>query len=211
MSVSAYVIAAICGNFAHESNVNPGVWESLIPSTFDHQYEYDGIGGYGLGQWTNVGTPHGRLWNMYSWVTANGYTPSDGNGQLAFVVHENVWYNYTVTYNSLYDFLNSTSTDLYQLTYEWFRNWEGINDGSFSSRYSHAQTFLSYINEHANDDPSTYEWISSNEYLSTSQMCNNAMCVYFYFQGYVPPAGSTMFIIKRNRLSRRKKFIPIDN
>lgn len=209
MEASAYVIAAMAGNFAHESNVNPGVWESLVPSTFDHEYQYDGIGGYGLGQWTNVGTPHGRLWNMYSWLTANGYQPSDGNGQLAYIVHENTWYNNTGVYADLTAFLNSTSTDLYDLTREWLLNWEGIGTGTLDIRYGHAQTFLTYIQQHAQDDPADYDWISGNMYLSTSEMCNNAMCIYFYFQGYVPPSpgGGEILIVKKKRMQRKRSLI----
>ena len=57
MAISAYPIAAAAGCFKRESGVNPGIWESLIvPSdTFYHVYQFDNIGGYGFGQFTNVG------------------------------------------------------------------------------------------------------------------------------------------------------------
>lgn len=66
---SFYVAAAMCGNFWVESNLNPGIWEGLHASSFDHQYQGDGIGGYGIGQWTNVGTQYGRCWDLYQYLT----------------------------------------------------------------------------------------------------------------------------------------------
>lgn len=192
MAVSAYVIAAMCGNFMQESNVNPGIWESLVPSEWDHEYEYDAIGGYGLGQWTNVGTPYGRLWDLHTWVTNNGYADGDGNGQLAYIPVEDVWYSgSSLGYNTLSDFLASTSTDLYSLTYDWLTCWEGIGTGTLDTRYESAQYFLDYIEAHANDDPNDYSWISANRYLSWNEMYNNVMCVYFFFNGYVPPTPPT--------------------
>ena len=78
MAISAYAICAAAGCFYWESGVNPGIWESLIvPSdTFYHVYEYDGIGGYGFGQFTNVPYPGGVSWrcrDYYLWCVANGY------------------------------------------------------------------------------------------------------------------------------------------
>ena len=186
-----YVVAAIAGNFAVESNVNPGIWESLIPCAWDFQYDYTGKGGYGLGQWTNVGTPHGRCWNLHEWVNANGYTDGDGAGQLAFLIHEDYWLNSSSTlgsYTSLTEFLdyNATAGDLYNLTHDWLINWEGIGTGTLSTRYAYAQRFLAYIELHQNDDPSSFTWISKNEYLSDAEMDNNAMCIYFWLTAGTP-------------------------
>lgn len=49
-TISIEVISAICGNWYHESNINPGIYEGLqvVPLTDNSVY-----GGYGLGQWTN--------------------------------------------------------------------------------------------------------------------------------------------------------------
>lgn len=186
-----YVVAAIAGNFAIESNVNPGIWESLIPCAWDFEYDYTGKGGYGLGQWTNVGTPYGRCWNLHEWVTSNGYTDGDGDGQLAFLLHENYWANSSSTilsYTTLDEFLdyNATVSDLYDLTHDWLINWEGIGTQTLPDRYSYAQRFLAYIELHKNDDPSTFTWISTNNYLSDSEMDNNAMCIYFWLTAGTP-------------------------
>lgn len=193
VTASPYVIAAMCGNFSGESNVNPGIWESLVPKAWDYQH-VSGVaeGGFGLGQWTNVGTPHGRCWNLHDWVTQNGYADGDGYGQLAFLIHENYWTanlsadTPALGYQNLTEFLSSTSTDLYSLTHDWLICWEGIGTSTLSTRYSMAQQFLAYIQAHANDDPSQYTWISGNRYLSLSEQMNNAMCIYFWFGDLAP-------------------------
>lgn len=181
VAASDYVIAAICGNFAIESNINPGLWESMIQCAWDYQYEYTNKGGYGLGQWTNVGTPYGRCWNLHTWVTSNGYTDGDGDGQLAFLLHEDYWANVWGSYSTLTDFLQSSSTDTDMLTECWMRNWEGIVNNTLPQRKAYAAQFLQYIQAHKNDDPGSYTWISVNRYLSNSEMQNNVMCVYFWF------------------------------
>ena len=181
IGASDYVIAAICGNFYGESNVNPGLWESLIPCAWDFQYDYTNKGGYGLGQWTNVGTPYGRCWNLHTWVTSNGYADGDGNGQLAFLLHEDYWANIWGPYATLTDFLQSSSTDINNLVECYMRNWEGIVDSSLPTRQSYAATFYNYIQAHKADDPALYSWISVNNYLTLSQIENNVMCVYFWF------------------------------
>lgn len=181
IGASDYVIAAICGNFYGESNINPGLWESMIPCAWDFQYDYTNKGGFGLGQWTNVGTPHGRCWNLHTWVNANGYTDGDGNGQLAFLLHENYWANVWGPYATLDDFLQSTSTDIDMLVECYMRNWEGIVDSSLSTRKQKAHDFYNYIQLHKSDNPANYYWISINNYLTQSQIENNLMCVYFWF------------------------------
>ena len=192
MSVSTYVAAAIVGNFKVESNVNPGIWESLIPMSWDYQYDYNdpNKGGYGLGQWTNVGSPHGRLYNMHTWVTSSGYADGDGNGQMAYIPVENVWYaaSSAMGFSTLSDFLSSTSNYLDGLVRDWMTCWEGLPSGhsSFSDRRNAAYTFLPEIQQHANDNPSLYTWVSSNAYLGWSDMINNAICVYFALNGWSP-------------------------
>lgn len=186
---SKWVIASMCGCFARESGVNPGIWESLIESTFDHQYQYDGIGGYGLGQWTNVGTPYGRLYSLHEYLVQNGYSNGDGNGELGFLQWEQYWTNSSQTrgnYTTLNEFLASSSTNLDDLVWDFLANWEGVPGDHYDYRLEQAVKFLNYINEHMNDNPSSYTWVSGNYYLSEDQTLNNVMCVYFYFTGGKP-------------------------
>lgn len=187
-----YTVAAIAGNFAVESNVNPGIWESLQVKTWDYVYDPNNPnqGGYGLGQWTNV-SAGGRLWKLHEWVTANGYADGDGDGQMEYIIHEDYWVNSSSTigsYTTLTEFLNynATSSDLYMLTHDWLVNWEGIGTGTLNTRYQYAQDFLSHIQQHQNDDPSTYHWISTNTYLSDADMKNNVMCMYFWLTSGTP-------------------------
>ena len=187
--ITNYVIAAMCGNFMAESTVNPAIWESLTPTSWDHQYAYDNIGGFGLGQWTNVGTPHGRCWNLHEWVTSNGYADGDGIGQLEFLIHEAYWSPTSISqsaYNTLEDFLHSDSTDINELTKEYMWHWEGINNRTLSNRQQFAQRAYTYITEHFNDNNIT-TWISGNFYLSESQALNNCVLIARYLSsGYIP-------------------------
>lgn len=198
MAVSSYVVAAICGCFKRESGVNPGIWESLIvpPDTFYHVYAFDHIGGYGFGQFTNVPIAGGVSWrcrDYYEWCVNNGYQPEDGNAQLDYIINvEKVWMNSPQqrgSYATIDEFLNSTSTNLEDLTWDWLASWEGVPGDAFAERYAFAQLAFQYIAEHANDDPSSYSWITGNFYLSQEQMLNNTMCAYFYLQGYIPGPG----------------------
>lgn len=190
-TVSAYVIAAMCGCFKRESGVNPGIWESLTPTTWDHEYNYDGIGGYGLGQWTNVGTPYGRCYNLHTWVTSNGYSDGDGNGQLAFLVHENYWTasNSILGYATLSDFLSSTSTDIDTLTAEFLACWEGVPGNALAERQEAARAFYRYIDAHKTEPSSNWTWTSGNFYLGylSNEQYANVMCAYWFLNGYVPP------------------------
>lgn len=197
MAVSAYVIAAMCGNFDQESTINPAIFESTTPVAWDYEYSDSnpGVGGYGLGQWTNVGTPYGRLWNLYQYISGAGKSMTDGSAQLDFLIYENTWYssNGNMGYDTLTDFLESDSTDVRALAAEYMHCWEGIFTDNVYARMDAAENYLDYIVAHYQDDPSDYQWIwrqtnTSDDYLSQSERNNNAMCVYFKLNGYVPPS-----------------------
>lgn len=187
---SAYVIAAICGNFWRESNVNPGVWESLVVRDWTSIYS-DNTGGYGLGQWTNVGTSEGRLYKLHQYLVNNGYAVDSMEGQAAYIIEEDYWTPKSgVTYNTLTEFLESTSTDLDSLTEAWMLCWEGINDGTLSERQEHARSAYNYIVAHANDTSIT-TYINENRYLSESEILNNCVMLYRLFGG-VGGGGGTV-------------------
>lgn len=190
MAISAYVIAAMCGCWNWESGMNPGVWESLITCAWDFQYDYTGKGGFGLGQWTNVGTPHGRCYNLHTWVTANGYADGDGAGQIEFMKAEGYWTarNSVMGYNSLSEFLASDSTNLDLLVQEFLACWEGVPGNRLRERQAYARDFYNYLQDHWQDDPAGYSWVTGNFYTSQAQRYNNFMCAYFHLiDSPVPP------------------------
>ena len=186
LNISKYVISAICGCWWRESNCNPAIWESLIPCAWDYEYEYTHKGGYGLGQWTNVGTSHGRLYNLHTWVTNNGYSDGDGYGQLEFMLHENHWATNNPSrlhYSNLTQFLESSSTNTDDLVYDFLSQWEGVPNDHYSERCGYARTILSYLEQHGGESAS---WITGNRYLSQAQILNNALVIYNYVGGGEP-------------------------
>lgn len=176
--INPYVIAAMCGNFWTESNINPGVWERLEPASWTSLRH-----GYGIGQWTNTdGDTQGRLYQLHEWLMENGYADDSLEGQLKYISVENTWhtggsYQQEISYKSLSDFLNSDSEDLDYLTKAWLFCWEGINNGTLEERQGHARACYDYIMEHASDTDTT-PYTASNSYLSESQILNNAIWVY---------------------------------
>ena len=174
------VAAAMCGNFWQESGINPGIYEGLrvVPLTDNSVY-----GGYGLGQWTNGGANNPlltRRTEMVEWLRANGYADDSGEGQLAYLVHEDYWHprpGYTSAFSSLQDFLNSDSTDIDFLTKEYMWCWEGINDGTLQTRIDAAHLVYNYLLRNANDT-SIQNWIVGNRLLSESERLHNAVLVW---------------------------------
>lgn len=185
---SLYVVSAIAGNLWQESTINPGIWESLTVGTWT-----DLNRGYGLGQWTNTGgDTHGRLYKLHEWMTNNGYTIDDGDGQVAYIIAEDYWIakpEYP-QFNNLTDFLNSTSTDIATLTHAWNWCWEGIHDASWNDRVTYANNCYTYIEQHK-DDTSITAWITGNRFLSDSEKYNNAVMLYRCIGGVVPPTPPT--------------------
>ena len=174
--------------------MNPGIWESLIPATFDTQWHTEqhgsttvGVGGFGLGQWTNVGTTHGRLYKMSEWATQEGLDIYDGETQAKYMLVEDYWAGSSVTrgnYNNLNEFLNTASDNLGDLVWDFLANWEGMPDDHYNERLDAATVYLDYINAHMDDDPELYtEWYSSNAYLPLESQKHNVMCLYFYLAG----------------------------
>lgn len=195
MNISKYVIAAICGCWWRESNCNPQIWESLIPCAWDYEYEYTNKGGYGLGQWTNVGTQNGRLWNLHDWCTNNGYTDGDGYAELIYVYVENVWNTNNPSrlgYNTLTEFLESSSTVVDDLVYDFLSRWEGVPNDHYTERCQYAGRILNYINEHMYDNTS-WQWISGNRYLTDNEIYNNAMVIYT-FMSHSSQTGNHIYL-----------------
>lgn len=172
------VIAAICGNFYQESTVNPGVWEGLTPNN----------PGYGLGQWTDNPPQVMRRTALFNWLDNNGFPRDSGEGQLQFLVYENLWIPSLIqpsAYNTLTDYFNSTSTNISDLVYEFMYHWEGINDGSYTTRYGAA---IDFYNAFINDTGNRVPWHSSNSYLRLEyESTDNALLIKDFFLGEEPP------------------------
>lgn len=205
MSISSnlYVIAAICGNFWQESTVNPGIWENLTV----------GAPGFGLGQWTDNPPQVMRRTALFNWLDANNYSHDSGDGQLAFLVQENIWIPSLFVqsdYNTLSDFFASTSTNLIALVREWMYHWEGINDGTLQVRYDAALDFLQAMQ---NDSGARDPWWSSNSYNTMGRATANAMRIMdFFLQGEPPvppgpdePTEEEILAVVRMALKRRKR------
>lgn len=171
------VIAAICGNFWQESTVNPGIWENLTI----------GAPGFGLGQWTD-NSEVSRRTALFNYLDSHSYSRDSGPGQLEFLVYENSWLGngagYQSAYSSLTDFFNSTSTNLDDLTLEFFHQWEGIDDGTGQIRIDAAWDFYDLF---VNDDGTRHSWYASNSYNSQYQANWNALNILDYMLGTTPP------------------------
>lgn len=213
MAISFYVVSAILGNFHVESTVNPGIYESLHVIPNADMTNNNVYGGYGLGQWTNS-APLGltRRTQLIQWLDSNGYSWTDGDAQLDYLLHENYWHQNVGSYSTLTDFLLSDSTDINELTRIYMRNWEGINNSTLSTRQQWANTFYNYIVEHYEDENIT-TWYSDNSYLSEAKQKNNAVLVARHLIGGItpptppiPPVPSVtdplIFLFKRNRKKR---------
>lgn len=196
LPVSLYVVSALCGNFWQESTINPGLWEGQSAGSFT-----DLLKGFGLGQWTNTGgNTQGRLYQLHAWLQENNFPDDSGQGQLAYLVHENTWYSTGVAaqYNSLSEFLASDSTDIDLLVEQYMVGWEGISDGTLSIRQEAAHNCYNFILDHANDE-AIENWIVGNRYLSADERYNNAVMVYRYFNGGIVPPEPTP-IVKRKHM-----------
>lgn len=206
--ISPYVVAAMCGCWARESGMNPGIWESLHPVPWNAVWgEYGAnTGGYGLGQWTNTdGDHHGRLYKLHQWVTENGYTDGNLYGQLNYIPVENVWHANPnpLGYTSLTQFLTSDSTDLDALVESFLACWEGVPGNALDLRIGWAHKYYEFIYENAYLAPESWNQTSGNYYqdpLSKAALAN-VMLVYWWAGGVEPDAP--------DKPSKKKKGMPL--
>lgn len=186
-----YVVAAICGNFFQESTVNPGIWENL---TVDAP-------GYGLGQWTDNPPNVMRRTALFNWLDAQGYARDSGEGQMNFLIYENLWIPSLISpsaYATMSDFFNSNSTSLHDCVLEWMYHWEGINDGTDTVRLDAAQRYYDLF---VNDDGVRRPWSSGNRYLFQQESDNNALLIKDFLCG---PTDEIMALVA-HALKLKKK------
>lgn len=198
LGYSMKVVAAICGNWWQESNINPAIWEGLTVNA----------PGYGIGQWTDNSDTN-RKTLLFNWLSEHGYSRTDGRAQLEYFVEENIWYTggthteYSDPYSNLQAFLNSTSTDLTELTYAFMQGWEGIWDGTEGIRVQEANVVYNYLLTHANDNVT---WIYGNRYLTEAEILNNAVLVWQYLgTGSVSPVVNPIHLPVFMMIRRRRR------
>ena len=199
-----YVIAAICGNFWQESTVNPGIWERKDGQIINTP-------GYGLGQWTDNPPQVMRRTALFDWLDANNYPHDSGDGQLEFLMYENLWIPSLIqqsAYNTLNEYLTTSSTNLYNLVTEFMFHWEGIDDGTDLVRYNMAEDFLQELQ---NDNGERMPWYSSNDFNTVNYARWNSLRIKDFFMGYVPPTPPTpptddeLIAMLKTALKRRNK------
>lgn len=164
VNISLFVASAIIGNWMRESTNNPGIWQSLTVGT----------GGYGLGQWSGS-----RRDDLFNWMDSHGYTSDNGDGQIEFFIEENDWsstLSSPLAFNSLNEFLLSTSTDIDALTETFCNAWERAGVSALEERKKFAHQAYDYLIVHGTD--TGVSWISGNRYLSEDEMLNNAILIY---------------------------------
>ena len=157
---TAAVVAALAGNAWVDSHVNP----TLI----DHDGQT-----LGLFQW------HGtRKIAMEGWLTAEGYSHTDPEGQLLWLIHEDHWSGQLYNITSLSEFLHSQSTNIDELTEAFWVCWEGIQTMYLEDRQQFAREALAYIVNNAQDTSINMWYTIPMQYLSREQAWNNAVMMY---------------------------------
>lgn len=193
------VVAAICGNFWQESTVNPGIWEGLVPNN----------PGYGLGQWTDNPPFVIRRTALFDWLDTHGYAHDSGQGQLEFLIDEDLWIPSTFTpsqYSTMSDYFASTSTNLNDLVLEWMYHWEGIDDGTAPVRLTYANRFYNLF---LLDDGTRRSWTSGNFYCTETEADYNALLIKDFLYNAVPPptppTDDEMIALIKRALDLKKK------
>ena len=163
---SIYVVSALAGNAWRESHINPTL-------------QQQGGGAFGLFQWDGE-----RRDNMLSWLTENGYSQTDANGQMKYLIVENDWMGTFDEISSLEDFLTSNSTDIASLTEAFCTCWERPGVPALNERINFANRAFEFIQANA-QNTSIKEWLTEPMYyLTEEQALHNAVLMYrFYSAG----------------------------
>ena len=133
---SRNAIAGILGNMQTESNINPGLWQSLK----EHNYS----GGFGLVQWTPA--------TKYTdWATANSYTITNPTGQLKWIDElsetKGQWIKTSAYSMSWSEFKKSTETAEY-LASAFLKNFERAGVEKESERKSQATSWYNFLEKY---------------------------------------------------------------
>lgn len=130
-------IGGILGNMEKESNINPGLWQSLKEGNYS--------GGFGLVQWTPAT-------NYTDWANANGYSITDPNGQLYWIdalsASTGQWIS-TSAYSMTWNQFKSSSESPEYLASAFLKNFERAGAEVESERRSCARKWYEYLEKYA--------------------------------------------------------------
>lgn len=132
-------IGGILGNMEKESNINPGLWQSLNEGNYS--------GGFGLVQWTPAT-------NYTNWASENGYSITDPEGQLYWIhnlsASKGQWISTSAYSMSWAEFKSSTETPEY-LASAFLKNFERAGVEVESERRSAARKWYNYLKENGDN------------------------------------------------------------
>lgn len=190
-------ISGMLGNMERESNINPGLWQSLNYGNYN--------GGYGLVQWTPAT-------NYTDWAATHGYSITDPQGQMIWIdtmtAQSGQWIA-TSSYNlSFVEFKRSTQSPEW-LASAFLKNFERAGVEAESERRSDARKWYQYLSQQGNSTviEKAIEWAvgiandDSHGYDQTHRDgpdydCSSLVCWAFYKAGlntrpgYTPATGT---------------------
>ena len=126
-------IAGMLGNMERESNINPGLWQSLNYGNYS--------GGYGLVQWTPAT-------NYTDWASSHGYSITDPQGQMIWIdtvtVSSGQWIA-TSEYNLSFDSFKKSTQSPEWLASAFMKNFERAGVEAEGERRSDARKWYDYL------------------------------------------------------------------
>lgn len=126
-------IAGMLGNMERESNINPGLWQSLDYGNYS--------GGYGLVQWTPAT-------NYTDWAAANGYSITDPKGQMIWIdtmtASSGQWIA-TSEYNLSFSAFKTSTQSPEWLASAFLKNFERAGVEAEDERRSDARKWYNYL------------------------------------------------------------------